>query len=55
MAAQREARGGIVPDHFFTLGRFRQRQQGFIEASFFQQLRRGVQGRRLPDLLAAVP
>ena len=54
VAAQGEAGGGVVVGDGFALTGFDQRQGGFVRGRFAQQLGRAVQGRGVPDLLAAV-
>ena len=54
VGAQCEAGGGVVPEHFFAFGGFGEVELGFVDLRFFEQLRGGVQGGGVPDLLAAV-
>jgi hypothetical protein len=54
VAAQGEAGGGVVVGDGLALPGFRQRQRGLEGGRFAQQFGRAVQGRGVPDLLAAV-
>jgi hypothetical protein len=54
VAAQGEAGGGVVVGDGFALPGFDQRQGQLVGGRFAQQLGRAVQGRGVPDLLAAV-
>ena len=54
VAAQGEAGGGVVVGDGLALAGFDQRQGGLVRGCFAQQLGRAVQGRGVPDLLAAV-
>ena len=54
VAAQGQARGGVVEDDFFALGRLRQLQRRFVDRGMAQQRGGAVLGRGVPHLLAAV-
>ena len=54
VAAQGQARGGVVEDDFFALGRLGQLQRRFVDRGMAQQRGGAVLGRGVPHLLAAV-